>query len=60
MVVVMKRNAPDQDIDAVTDRLKSEGFQVHISRGGSLSGSLPGRTTLIRARDFSRMLAICG
>ncbi len=33
MVVVMKPNAPNQDIDAVTDRLESEGFQVHISRG---------------------------
>lgn len=33
MIVVMTKNAPDADIDAVTERLKSEGFQVHISRG---------------------------
>ncbi len=33
MIVIMSKNASECDVNAVTDRLKAEGFQVHISRG---------------------------
>lgn len=33
MIVVMKKDAAEPDVQAVVDRLKSEGFQVHISTG---------------------------
>ncbi|MCL4351581.1 MAG: 3-deoxy-7-phosphoheptulonate synthase [Firmicutes bacterium] len=33
MIIVMAKTATPDDITAVTDRLKADGFQVHISQG---------------------------
>lgn len=33
MIIVMAKNASSDDIDAVTTRLKADGFQVHLSQG---------------------------
>ncbi|MHB1611150.1 MAG: 3-deoxy-7-phosphoheptulonate synthase [Sulfobacillus sp.] len=33
MIIVMAKHATADDINAVTDRLKADGFQVHLSQG---------------------------
>ncbi|MGE5371427.1 MAG: 3-deoxy-7-phosphoheptulonate synthase [Solirubrobacterales bacterium] len=33
MVVVMEKNATQSEIDAVQDRLRRDGFQIHLSQG---------------------------
>jgi len=33
MVVVMEKNASDREIELVQERLRREGFQIHLSRG---------------------------
>ncbi len=33
MIIVMSKSASTDDVDAVTTRLKAEGFQVHLSQG---------------------------
>ncbi|CCO09014.1 3-deoxy-7-phosphoheptulonate synthase [Desulforamulus hydrothermalis] len=33
MIVVMSRQVPEDNIEAVLDRLKKAGFQIHLSRG---------------------------
>ncbi|MGE5415174.1 MAG: 3-deoxy-7-phosphoheptulonate synthase [Acidobacteriota bacterium] len=58
MIVVMEKNSSDQEIDAVQDRLKKEGFAIHLSKGveKTIIGAIGDRTKV----DLEFLEAMCG